>query len=346
VRPTGKDDVTQEPEWQAVERLLKESHDKNWLDRTMLSRWRRLGWVSAVLLILVILGAGYGGYKLYRMLQGERQEFQTAAAADDARALIATSLRATDAVLEEAGKRDREPAAASERLDLATVRAATADSGPVLLSGGTEGYVWIGSDARAGQAALSNLRDVQGRVVAMSAAVPGRYLTGDGVLIRDFFPNDEEADVRMANPVGILPGGSPVSIEQIRRVERAGGVEYWARTIVIPTRIPVDVTLAGYRWPLDGGPLPGLEQNLDRLGYEAETPTRSDDAHGRANVLYCFPEDQPAATRLAATATRLLALSAATRIITVAPRQNDSCQNAVRGRLVLMLDFSQVAADR
>jgi hypothetical protein len=76
VKPTGKDEVTDEPEWQAVARLLKESHDRNWLDRTMLSRWRRLGWSSAVLLVLVLLVAGIGGTWLFRSFSGENDSLQ------------------------------------------------------------------------------------------------------------------------------------------------------------------------------------------------------------------------------------------------------------------------------
>lgn len=79
VRPTGTDDVTNEPEWRAVERLLEESRDKTWLDRTMLRRWRKLGWSSLVVLLLVIAGAGFGGYRLILAFRGEAQSLgQTA----------------------------------------------------------------------------------------------------------------------------------------------------------------------------------------------------------------------------------------------------------------------------
>lgn len=73
VRPAGKDDATDEPEWQAVARLLKESHDKTWLDRAMLKKWRKLGWSSLAVLLLVIAGAGFGGYKLILAFRGEAQ---------------------------------------------------------------------------------------------------------------------------------------------------------------------------------------------------------------------------------------------------------------------------------
>lgn len=346
VKPAGKEEVTKEPEWQAVVTLLKESHDRNWLDRTMLSRWRKLGWLSVFLLAVVLLAAGAGGYMLYRMLQGERQEFQTQAAADDARALIGTSLRATDAALAEAQKRTGNPAATAERVDPATVSAATADSGPVLLAGDVHGHIWIGSGARDGQGAISILRDGQGRPVAPEGVTTGDFRTGEGIVIRDGFPNQQEVDAPLAPAVGILPAGSRVQIEQVRRVERAGGVEYWARAVVVPTEVPIDIVLSGYRWDFSEGPLPGLEDSLDQLGYDAQTPERSDEAHGRADAVHCFPEDRAAATRLAATTTRLLALSPATRVLTIAPRQGEACAGAVRGRLTLMMDFSAVSAGR
>lgn len=343
VKPAGKEEVTGEPEWQAVVTLLKESHDRTWLDRTMLSRWRRLGWLSVFLLVVVLLAAGAGGYMLYRMLQGERQEFRTEAAADDARALIGTSLRATDAALAEAQKRVNGPAAASERVDAATVSAATADSGPVLLAGDEYGHIWIGTE---GQAATFILRDGQGRMVAPASVTTGSFRSGEGIVIRDSFPNQDVAEAPLGLAVGILPAGSSIRIDEVRRVERAGGVEYWARAVVVPTQVPIDIVLSGYRWDFSEGPLPGLEESLDLLGYDARTPERSDLAHGRADALYCFPEDRAAATRLAATTTRLLALSPATRVLTIAPRQGDACEGAARGRLTLMMDFSAVSAGR
>jgi energy-coupling factor transporter ATP-binding protein EcfA2 len=79
VRPTGTDDVTDEPEWRGVARLLKESHDKTWLDRTMLRRWRKLGWSSLAVLLLVIAGVGFGGYRLILAFRGEAQSLRRTA---------------------------------------------------------------------------------------------------------------------------------------------------------------------------------------------------------------------------------------------------------------------------
>jgi hypothetical protein len=76
VKPAGKEEVTEEPEWQAVVHLLKQSHDRNWLDRTMLSRWRKLGWASVALLLAVIVLGGAGIYLLNRSFAGENESLQ------------------------------------------------------------------------------------------------------------------------------------------------------------------------------------------------------------------------------------------------------------------------------
>jgi hypothetical protein len=97
VRPTGTDDVTNEPEWRAVAHLLKESRDKTWLDRTMLRRWRKLGWFSLVVLLLVIAGAGFGGYRLILAFRGEAQSLEQTlnSSRGEAQSLRQTAVRST-----------------------------------------------------------------------------------------------------------------------------------------------------------------------------------------------------------------------------------------------------------
>lgn len=97
VRPEGKDDVTEEPEWRAVAHLLKESRYKTWLDRTMLRRWRKLGWSSLVVLLLVIAGAGFGGYRLIVAFRGEAQSLEQTlnSSRGEAQSLRQTAVRST-----------------------------------------------------------------------------------------------------------------------------------------------------------------------------------------------------------------------------------------------------------
>lgn len=341
VRPTGKDDVTKEPEWQAVETLLKESHDRNWLDRTMLKRWRKLGWVSAVLLVLVILGAGYGGYRLYEALKGRDQQLQTAAAeyeteaaADDARALTATSLRAADATLQLANKDAAAPAATADRVPVRAADAATGGGGPVLLRG-AGGFIWIGTD---GSPPVVNLSDPRGRPAALDRVASGDFAVTGPTIVRSNFPGGEEG--HMADAVGILPAGSPVVIRHVQRIERNGVPEYWARADLLPgTPGRVDMTFAHSQ----GLTLADeLDERLDELGYDARPPVQADGAINHADAYYCFDEDRPAAIRLAVSATRLLAISAETRGITIAARRGSNCGGVVRGQLSLMIDFLQM----
>lgn len=338
VRPEGKDDVTQEPEWLAVERLLKESHDKTWLDRKWLGRWRRLGWLSVLLLILVLAGGGWAAYTFigrWNQEQVKDRQDETTANVDNRR--VAAMVQQTDALLLD---RDKIAGAAAdvEVVDQRTADAATA-GGSFINAPDGRGYMWIGTIAP-GNPPIINLRGVGDRAVSPDAPHQNsNYRVENDTIVRAAAP---ASDVPPRS-VGIVARHSLVTIVGLADpVEVEGRTEYWARVILTRTSLSrVRVSLA--HAPRETGEQ--MSRQLTQLGYRLVSGAAQVDAASRADVLYCHDEDRRAAVRLAATVTRWLVQNAQIQGITVTPVPGDDCEGVAANELILLLDLAPPAAE-
>ncbi len=335
VRPTGKDDVTDEPEWRAVVKLLKDSHDRNWLDRTMLKRWRQLGrWSLLVVVILVIVFA----YFYYRAQDDYRRELAADAAVDQSEDVVRRGIRATDAFVRAAanGTGSQGLPTQTERVDAQTVALATAGAGGATTTGIiSQAYVWIGS-VDPDRAPVSNLIDRAGRPISLAQATRARgtLLMADNFILRDAARSEEG---RRGAAIGLIARGTPVTVEQVVRVRRDDSTDYWAKVSFAPAT-PIAVHL------MFDHPIPGTEDDVSRsllsLGYRpSRTAGPTGLEAGEAELIYCEERDRAAALRLATLVTRWLNGVAGMQDAVVALRQSDNCTQASPSPQVLRVAF-------
>lgn len=335
VRPEGKDDVTQEPEWLAVERLLQKSDEYT---GSLLRRWRRLGWVSIALIVLLIAGGGWGAYTLlgqWKQEQVKDRQDETTANVDNRR--VAAMVQQTDALLLDRDKRAG-AAADVEVVDQRTADAATA-GGSFINAPDGQGYIWIGTIASANPPII-NLRGGGDRAISPDAPHRGStYRVENNTIVRAAAPAPDLAP----RSVGIVARNSLVTIVGLADpVESDGRTEYWARVTLARTSLSrVRVSLAHV--PRETGEQ--MSRQLTQLGYRLVTDAAPVDATSRADVLYCHDEDRRAAVRLAATVTRWIVQNAQIQGITVTPVPGDDCEGVATNELILLLDLTPPAAE-
>jgi hypothetical protein len=343
VRPTGVDDVTDEPEWRAVERLLRESHDKTWLDRTMLKRWRKLGWFSLFLIVLLIAGAVLAGSWAYRrFMEGESASDAEQAAVREEGAIrqqIAAGLRATDSLIiaKNQPRRAEEGEAAgadsTESVEDGDAAQATAGAEGAATAGNVrQAYVWIGTTDNEGNMGASNLVDAAGhRVDPRRAAVNGRYRMESGTVLRQSAPG---ADGRPGPSIGLITRNTSVRIVDRNRPAPSDRMEHWAKVDFAPDpapRVQLDFGSHG------AGAASDFSDDLIALGYRPAAASRPAAAEGAAEAVYCNARDRAAAFRLAAQATRWLAQEVpGMQSVVVGPRHDPACGGGA-GQLVLRI---------
>lgn len=328
VRPEGRDEVTDEPEWRSVAHLLKESHARNWLDRTMLRRWKKLGRFSLVLLAALVAGAIVVGTLISRRIAA-------GAVAEDAQQQVVISMRATDAFVREANLRKTGGGAAqTEAVDDETVARATAHAGGAATQSNVgEAVVWIGTTDPAGHVTASNLLDGGGHRIAPDRVAAGARLTMAGnALLRAGYPSADGHDSGLA--IGLIGRTSPVRIADLRSVAYLNRVEHWARVDLRPqSPPPVQLALAND----STGGAADLSDELAGLGYARPAAAQPAPAPGIAEALYCGAGGRDAAFRLAAQATRWVAQVPGMQSVVVTPRQDGSCGAAGSGPIVLRI---------
>jgi hypothetical protein len=335
VRPLGKDDVTEEPEWRAVAQLLKASYDRTWLDRTMLRRWRKLGWLSLVLLLLVVAGAGWAGYELISRaegLKGKVQVFEREEEAEKGLNQVESSVSAANDVLARANKLEgTRPTSEAETVDDRTAQAATA-GGSFINHGDGQGWVWIGTIGP-GTARVDNLRGNAGETRSPAEVQAGRrYWIRRNTVVRENFPTGNAPP----RSIGIITRGALLTVSALHPEQSDGRTEYWARVSLVRTGLSrLRLSLANAQAVVGRD----LMTQLNRIGYNAQVPRAAAEAAGRADVLYCHGADRAAAVRLAATITRWLGLNPGTQGMTMTPRPGEACDGVAPNELIVMLDF-------
>jgi type II secretory pathway pseudopilin PulG len=335
VRPAGTDEVTDEPEWQAVARLLKESHDKTWLDRTMLKRWRKLGWSGLVLILLLVAGAVLAVNWASRRFAEDETE-------DSAREQVAAALRAMDSFILNTNQRKGTGRAEQvETVDDATVAQLTAGAGGAATDPNTnQAYVWIGTTDGTGNLVASNLRDAAGRPVApRDARLNGRFTLANNSVLRGSLP---DPDTQFPGPtIGLI--GRSGSVRILERSEPGPGdsVDHWAKIDFGPVsdsevRLDFANDIAGAAAEFSGEFIP--------LGYRLAAIDRPTATEGIAEAVYCRDADRGAALRLAMQASRWLAQISSMHSVVVAPRQDGDCGgSAASPPIVLRLYFVRPA---
>ena len=318
VRRTGTLEVTGEPEWQAVEKLLKDSQDRNWLDRAMLKRWRKLGrWALLLLLVIVVGGAVLASY-YFRNQAAE-------SAMDQAEDIVRQAMRATDGFIRTAnGHKPGGSPAQTERVDAPTVAEATGGVG-----GGTansviaDGYVWIGSTYAAGEG-VSNVTNRAGRPVPPAEALVSRdgLIMADNLVLRATLPGD---DGRVGAAMGLIGRGTPIKVDRnrVRAIVREDRTEYWARVSYAPeTPVPVQLIFDNSV----AGAAADFSHLFGTLGYRLSTGEGSTGlSPGDAELTYCGEQNRVAAIRLATLVTRWLNEVPAMQNAAVAPRAAETC---------------------
>lgn len=338
VRSEGKDDVTEESEWRSVDHLLKESHDKTWMDRARLRWWRKLGWLSAVLLVLVIAGGAWGAYKIFSSWKQQQDaERQKESVANQSRRRVATAVSQTEALFLQRDKMASEGqgAAQVEIVEQSIAEAATA-GGSFINTPDGRGYIWIGTIPATGEPTINLLGREDRRVRPDEPPRRGKaYKVINNVMVREEAPSLTEPP----RSVGVIKSGTFVRIAGLDSVVIDGRREYWAQVELIETNLPrVRVSLVHV--PADTSA--EMSTQLTGVGYRLE---RSEaDAAGRADVLYCRAQDRPAAVRLAATVSRWIARKTSVGI-TVTPVPGDDCAGVDPNLLTLLLDLAPPAAE-
>jgi hypothetical protein len=343
VRPTGTDDVTDEPEWRAVERLLRESHDKTWLDRTMLKRWRKLGWSSLFLIVLLIAGAVLAGGWLSRRLQeGENASNAQQAAAREltaSRQQVSASLKATDDFIRTVNliRTPGPPLRTETQVGAQEAAQAIAGlGGAATATNVVQGYLWIGTTGANGEPINTNLHDDGGNFLA-AARVGGRVTMQRNNVLR---AAAQTADTPLPEAIGLIPPAVPVRIVERVSLPSADGAEHWAKVDLRREPAP--------RVQLDFGgdaaaAAAAFSTELAGLGYRAAAAGRPSAAEGVAEAVYCGAGDRAAAFRLAVQATRRLARYPGMQSVVVSPRQDPACASGA-GPMVLRIHFPRSPA--
>jgi hypothetical protein len=336
VRPAGTDEVTDEPEWQAVARLLKESHDKTWLDRTMLKRWRKLGWSGLVLIALLAVAAVLA-------VNWASRRFAEDATEDSARDQVAAALRATDSFIIATNQRGAAGRAAeTEEVGEGDVSQATGGAGGAATGRNvSQAYVWIGTTDADGNMLATNLADGNGnRVPPQRAGVGGRFRMEADSVLRAAVPG---TDGRPAPAIGLISRTTIVRILEHGESPSETGVEHWARVDFRPDPAPrVEVDFAND----SAGAAAQVSAQLTALGYRPAAAGTPAAAEGDAEAVYCREDERGAAFRLAVQTTRWLAQYPGMQQVIVAPRQDPACAGAAPGAspLVLRIHFAALPA--
>jgi hypothetical protein len=341
VRPTGTDDVTDEPEWRAVARLLKESHDKTWLDRTMLKRWRKLGWSGLVLVALLVVAAVLAvNWASRRFAEGESASNAEEAAArqqDAIRPQIPISLAATDDFIQRKNE-DLSPgrtAFESEHVDEGDAIRATASVANVATAPDVaEGYVWIGTTDRNGEPTSSNLLGLRGNFLA-ATRVGGRGTMARHSVLRASFPVAGES---LPRSIGLIFKATPIRIVERIAVPSGEEIEHWAKVAFAPEPAPrVELDFGNDR----AAPVSEFSSLIAGLGYRPAAASRPAATEGNADVFYCGDRDRAAAFRLAVQATRRLRKYPGMETMVVSPRYDPACAGGASGPMVLRIHFPQ-----
>jgi hypothetical protein len=321
VKPTGKADVTEEPEWQAVVKLLKESHDRNWLDRLRLKRWRKLGWASLALALLIALVAIVSVKLIFR-------ENAAGDAIDAARGTVAQALRVTDDFIGSANepKLNGRPEQTERVPDQIAAQATAGTGGVVTDDNATQAYIWVGTTYADGRPAITNLVDAGGRAVAPDRAnAATRPRTAQNLALRASFPDD--GSNIPARALGLIARGTPVTILDRVAVARDDRTDHWAQvSLTPPARTPVSFAFGG---DTNGAAAAGFTGLFGDLGYRA-TPAQTaagaaGPAPGTAEALYCRDRDRDAAFQLAIRATNWLSRVPGMAGAVVVPRLDPDC---------------------
>jgi len=344
VRPAGKDAVTDEPEWQAVARLLKESHDKTWLDRTMLKRWRKLGWSGLVLIALLavaaVLAVTWFNRRFTEDESADNAEQAAAQQQDAIRPQIAASIPATREFILTTNQ-DRSPgrpALETEHVDESVAAQTTAGlAGVATDSNVTQAYVWIGTTNRNGQPTITNLLQDGGNFLAIARAGRRVALLRNGVLRASFPAAGEE----LPPSIGLIVRATPVRIVEVRSVSSGEESQHWARVDLRSDPAP--------RVQLDFGSdsasaASEFSTELAAMGYRPVAAGPSSATAGAADAVYCGEDDRAAAFRLSVQATRWLAQFPAMQTVIVSPRQDPACGGGASRPIVLRVHFPRSSA--
>ncbi|HYI48415.1 MAG TPA: ATP-binding protein [Allosphingosinicella sp.] len=344
VRPAGADDVTEEPEWKAVARLLKASHDKTWLDRTMLKRWRKLGWSSLALLIVLVAGIVWAGnWAYHRLAEGESaSNAQQAAARQQAAAKqqIAASLRATDQFIwnKNQDRAPGRPALQTEAVEEGVAAHAIAGPGGVATATNvTQGFVWIGTTGPDGEPTSTNLLG-DGGDFRQAARVGARVAMKRNSVLRAAFP---AAGGELPPSIGLIAGTSQVRIVERASLPSGEGIEHWARVdfrLEPAPRVRLDFGSDS------AGAAASFSGQLASLGYHPLASSRPSAAEGAAEAVYCAEPGRAAAYRLAVQTTRWLAEFPGMQNVVVSPRLDPACGGGAASPLVLRVHFPRPPA--
>lgn len=323
VRPTGQLEITEEPEWQAVEKLLKDSHDRTWLDRTMLRRWRKLSRWALLVVALLAIGVIVFAYFYYNARDQYSREQAAAAAANQSEDVVRRGIRATDAFVRTAnGNKSQAPPDRTERVDEQTVALATAGAGGATTSVAiSHAYVWIGSMSSGNPGYVSNLTDREGRRLSPADVRRGHAWLNliDNLILRSTRPEDG----RKGSATGLIARGTPVQIQNVVLTQHDDRTDYWARVSFAPAT-PITVNFS-FDHAVQGA-AEDFSRSFQLLGYRpapAAGPTGL--GAGEAELVYCGERDRAAALRLATLATRWLNDMPGMQDAVVALRQSDNC---------------------
>jgi hypothetical protein len=166
-----------------------------------------------------------------------------------------------------------------------------------LSSVGQEGWVWVGSDPD------TNLRDTRNAAVLPTAITPNaRYTVAKNVVLRSGKPSDTYTQ---SPSLGLVPAGTPVTaLDPAVPYDRPSGTkQYWLRVRVDPSDKPI------VYYQFANTARPDAQQIADTIqakGYRIPEIQTFDIAKGTNEVHYFYPQDKPAATKLAADVTQTL----------------------------------------
>jgi uncharacterized coiled-coil protein SlyX len=166
-----------------------------------------------------------------------------------------------------------------------------------LSSVGQEGWVWVGSDPD------TNLRDAQNAAVLPTAITPTKvYTVAKNVVLRSDKPSDTYAQ---SPSLGLVPVGTPVTaLASAVPYDRPSGTkQYWLRVRVDPSNKPI------VYYQFASTTRPDAQQIADTIqskGYRIPEVQSFDIAKGTNEVRYFYPQDKPAATKLAADVSQIL----------------------------------------
>jgi hypothetical protein len=329
LHPEGREDVRDEPEWKAVEKLLEESRRRTWIERTMVRRWKKLGWGSLVLLAIALIGLGLGGLHYWHEWQRDEARHQL----DEARQRISRSLHVTDTIVrgKDAKRAANSDSAKDEAIAPQLAAAAAGQARGALLTVRTRtAFVWIGQTR--GQERISFLSTAAGAPVLPEAVRRGEAyrIRGAHVLRRDL----PGSDYAPGPAIGLITHGAEVRARSLAQSFTLGSrTEYWLEIEANSATLPrVAMGFAN-----DRAAAREIQLFLQESGYRVSAaPVR--DAESQLVVRYCGTDDAAPAHALARAVSVELTRLDGYEASTVAP--SEDCGSASPGQLRLLIDFT------